>query len=258
MSEQTFLRQFGEKLRELRTALGISQESLAADAGLHRTHISLIERGRRSVRIETIYRLSTALRVQPSSLMPGANPSSAKAREPFISPHISPHPDLKVLDSLFPSVRLYQMLASRHGINDVFQDNGGKLLQTLLLLNLKATGKREGNDAFDEEGKEYELKTVNIKLTKSFSTHHHLNPVILSKYRNVEAWFFSIYHDIELVKVVRMRPDQLEADFFSKWEAKWMENSKDINNPKIPVKYVVENGELLYEGDVDFTIGTGT
>ena len=38
-------------------------------AGLHRTHISLIERGRRSVRIETIRAQAVALGVQPADLM---------------------------------------------------------------------------------------------------------------------------------------------------------------------------------------------
>jgi transcriptional regulator with XRE-family HTH domain len=48
----------------------MSQEQLAHAAKLHATHISLIERGRRSVRIETIVRLAIALGVQPSELMP--------------------------------------------------------------------------------------------------------------------------------------------------------------------------------------------
>jgi transcriptional regulator with XRE-family HTH domain len=65
-----FSRQFGERVRELREARQKSQEQLADDAGLHRTHISLIERGRRSVRLETIERLAVALRVQPAEMMP--------------------------------------------------------------------------------------------------------------------------------------------------------------------------------------------
>lgn len=48
----------------------MSQEELADAADLHRTHISLIERGQRSVRLETIERLATALQVQPADLMP--------------------------------------------------------------------------------------------------------------------------------------------------------------------------------------------
>jgi hypothetical protein len=33
-----------------------------------------------------------------------------------------------------------------------------------------------------------------------------------------------------------------------KWETKWHESGgKDINNPKIPVKFVVEHGELIFQ-----------
>src|SRR5439155_20405532 len=80
--------------------------------------------------------------------------------------------------------------------------------------------RREGNDAVDDQGREYELKTVNIRLTKSFSTHHRLNPVILKKYRTVEAWFFSTYEDIELREIYKMTPVQLEP-YFQKWEDVW-------------------------------------
>jgi hypothetical protein len=155
------------------------------------------------------------------------------------------HPDKKTLDALFPYIRQYQELASRHSIGDIFQDNGGKLLQTLLILNLRCTGSREGNDAIDCDGYEYELKTVNVLLTKSFSTHHHLNPTILKKYRAVKAWYFSIYKGIELVAIYRMTPAELEP-YFGDWEAKWNASGKDINNPKIPVAFVQQHGELVY------------
>lgn len=65
-----FARQFGLRVRSLREGRELSQEDLADAAKLHRTHISLIERGQRSVRLETIERLAIALRVQPSQLMP--------------------------------------------------------------------------------------------------------------------------------------------------------------------------------------------
>jgi DNA-binding XRE family transcriptional regulator len=65
-----FARQFGVRVRGLRERRGLSQEDLADAAHLHRTHISLIERGQRSVRLETIERLAVALRVQPGELMP--------------------------------------------------------------------------------------------------------------------------------------------------------------------------------------------
>lgn len=65
-----FAQQFGQRLRTYREERGLSQEELADAAHLHRTHISLIERGQRSVRLETIERLALALRIQPAALMP--------------------------------------------------------------------------------------------------------------------------------------------------------------------------------------------
>jgi DNA-binding XRE family transcriptional regulator len=62
--------QFGRRVKTLRENCALSQEGLAESAGLHRTHISLIERGQRSVRLETIVRLAVALHVQPAELMP--------------------------------------------------------------------------------------------------------------------------------------------------------------------------------------------
>ncbi len=158
---------------------------------------------------------------------------------------MTPHPDKAEFDRLFPYLREYQDLASKHGIGDIFQDNGGKLLQLLLITGLKGIGGREGNDARDEKGREYELKSVNTLLTKSFSTHHHMNPTILAKYRKVD-WVFAIYEGIELQAIYLMKPVGLEP-YFSKWEHKWHDSGgKDINNPKIPVKFIVERGKLIH------------
>lgn len=156
---------------------------------------------------------------------------------------MKPHKDHEELQRLFPAVREYQRLASRHGVNDIFQDNGGKILQVLLLTGLERLPGREGNDAKDESGREYELKSVNIDLTRSFSIHHHLNPVILAKYRKV-GWVFAIYNGIELQEVYLLEPSQLDP-YFVKWEAKW-KTSGDINNPKIPIKFVRTNGKRIF------------
>lgn len=97
----------------------------------------------------------------------------------------------------------------------------------------------------DATGQEYELKSVNIELTKGFSTHHHMNPAIVAKYRQV-PWIFAIYRHINLLCVYRLAPADLEF-YFTKWEEKWRaDGGKDINNPKIPVGYVMEHGELLH------------
>lgn len=159
---------------------------------------------------------------------------------------MKPHPDKEKLDKLFPFIRRYQQLASSHGIDDIFQDNGGKLLQVLLITGLKVLPGREGNDAKDDNGREYELKSVNILLTKSFSTHHHMNPGIIEKYRQVD-WIFAIYEGIELQAIYKLTPDDLEL-YFSKWEDVWHERGgKDINNPKIPLKFVEETGMLIHK-----------
>ena len=158
------------------------------------------------------------------------------------------HPDKAELDRLFPYIRQYQTLASKHGIGDIFQDNGGKLLQLLVVTGLTNISGREGNDAMDAEGNEYELKSVNVLLTQSFSTHHHMNPAILAKYRKVN-WVFATYEGVELQCIYRVESAALEP-YFTKWETKWhADGGKDINNPKIPVKFVREHGELIYSAD---------
>jgi len=158
---------------------------------------------------------------------------------------LTPHSDYTRLLEIWPAIEEYQALAAKHGIDDIFQDNGGKLLQVLLLMGLTILPGREGNDAIDASGREYELKSVNIELTRGFSTHHHMNPVIIAKYRQV-PWIFAIYRHIALQAVYLLEPAGLEF-YFMKWEEKWrVDGEKDINNPKIPVAYVMENGKLLY------------
>lgn len=156
------------------------------------------------------------------------------------------HPDLTEFERIWPAILEFQALAAKHGIRDVFQDNGGKLLELALRTGLTLLMAREGNDAVDSEGREAELKTVNVALTKSFSTHHHLNPTILAKYREV-PWYFAMYRGIALQAIYRCEPAVLEP-YFSAWEQKWHSSGgKDINNPKIPVPFVEKNCEKLYE-----------
>ncbi len=158
------------------------------------------------------------------------------------------------LNRLFPYIRQYQKLAKEvANIEDIFQDNGGKLLQVLLVTNLKnLTDSREGNDAKDVNGLEYELKSVNIRLTTSFSTNHHLNQKIIDKYRKVD-WVFAIYDDIELLEIYLLTPAML-VPYFTKWEIKCKNDGKDINNPKIPLGFVRDNGILIFKHNDDFSL----
>jgi transcriptional regulator with XRE-family HTH domain len=67
---ETVLKEFGSRVTKLRLKRGLSQEQLADITGLHRTQISLIERGRRSPRLDTIIRLAKALNINPAKLIP--------------------------------------------------------------------------------------------------------------------------------------------------------------------------------------------
>jgi hypothetical protein len=157
--------------------------------------------------------------------------------------------DIKEMHELMPAIRRYEKLANKYGIFDIFQDNGGKTLQTILVTNLIVSKGRMGNDAKDIEGNEYELKTINIKSTAcAFSTNHHLNSAIIEKYRKAK-WIFSVYKGIELFELWEIDPKDLEF-YFSKWEQKIIKENKDINNPKIPLNYVRKHGNQIefYKG----------
>ena len=85
-------------------------------------------------------------------------------------------------------------LAESYDIYDIAQDNNLKLLQTLVMFDFKNQANREGADAIDRYGHLWELKTVNLNLTKSFSTNHHTNLERIEVFRK-ERWLFSAYEE---------------------------------------------------------------
>ena len=64
-------RKIGARLRELRRAKGISQEAFAEACGLHRTHMSLLERGRINATITTLHHVAKALGMSLSEFFRG-------------------------------------------------------------------------------------------------------------------------------------------------------------------------------------------
>jgi transcriptional regulator with XRE-family HTH domain len=58
----------GKTVHELRLEKGMTQEQLALRAGVHRSYVSLIERGRRNPRWGVIRRISRELGVSPPEL----------------------------------------------------------------------------------------------------------------------------------------------------------------------------------------------
>ncbi len=282
MEYHQFRRRFGEIIRSIRKEKDITQEDLAELVDKSTEHISYIERGERSPSFELLLDLSRVLDVSLSNLLNIAQEDDEnklpeeillnsvpaplhvdalpkEVKEP-IKPEEKRKLDLTRLQEGFDGVQLLQKLAEEYGINDVFQDNGGKVLQLLIILGLKQItaekgkgARREGNDAVDEQGNEYELKTINIAPRNNnptdrnlnVSTHHHLNTIILDKYRKVEAWYFGIYINIELAEIWKVHPSVLEP-LFSHWENKIREEGQQLNNPKIPLRIVRTSGQLIY------------
>lgn len=65
MSLQSY---FGATIRKYREQRGLSQEEFAGQAGLDRTYVSGIERGRRNPSLLTIQRLAVALGIKLDEL----------------------------------------------------------------------------------------------------------------------------------------------------------------------------------------------
>ena len=58
----------GQRIRNYRTAKGLSQEKLAELSGCHPTYIGQIERGEKNATIESIEKISAALNISLSKL----------------------------------------------------------------------------------------------------------------------------------------------------------------------------------------------
>lgn len=60
---------FANNVRRKRLELELSQEELAELAGVHRTYIGMLERSEKNVTIYNIWRLASALQIEPSQLL---------------------------------------------------------------------------------------------------------------------------------------------------------------------------------------------
>jgi len=66
-----FQKRLGMRIREIRTERGFSQESFAEACELHRTHISLLERGRINMTVNTARQIALVLQISLSELFKG-------------------------------------------------------------------------------------------------------------------------------------------------------------------------------------------
>ncbi|MEO3431875.1 helix-turn-helix transcriptional regulator [Inquilinus sp. CAU 1745] len=60
---------FGSNLKFYREKAGLSQQALAAEMGVDRAHVSLMERGEQNVTIVTLWHVALALGVKPAALL---------------------------------------------------------------------------------------------------------------------------------------------------------------------------------------------
>ncbi len=254
---------FAARLRALRREKNLTQEQLAERINKSIEHISFLERGERSPSFEVILDIAEILGISVASLMnieqsttgtdlidvlalAPVDPFASSSVEQAFTSTDERTSDLMRLQSALEGIREMQRLADEYGIQDILQDNGGKVLQVLILLGLRISPGREGNDAVDAEGNEYELKTINRSLNKNagVTTHHHLNKDIVNKYRKVKAWFVAVYEGIELIEIYRVEPYLLEP-LFAEWE-KRIEKEGPLNNPKISMNKYIKKGERVY------------
>lgn len=69
--EDRFIEELGKRIAQVRKAKGITQEHLAAEAGLDRVAIAYIETGKRKPKVTSIYRISIGLDVKVEDLFKG-------------------------------------------------------------------------------------------------------------------------------------------------------------------------------------------
>lgn len=65
------LKYFGQRVREERLKLNLSQEAFAEKAGVHRTYIGMIERAEKNITLTNIEKISDALGVTIEQLFKG-------------------------------------------------------------------------------------------------------------------------------------------------------------------------------------------
>ncbi|MHB8696073.1 MAG: PDDEXK family nuclease [Solirubrobacteraceae bacterium] len=148
-----------------------------------------------------------------------------------------------------------QREATKLNIHNVFSDNGYMDLVVLSLFGLTKLN-REGDDAKDSTGRRYEIKTVarinwrgETKKQLGITTEHTLTLANVARYRSVLLWIVAVFNQARPEAIYEIAPAKLEP-YFSKWErtlnAQAGVPGAHINNPKIPLDFVMKNGARVY------------
>jgi len=151
--------------------------------------------------------------------------------------------DFEEMQEALEHLSKFQAIASKHGVHDVFQDNGGRIIQIILALNLKVLPGRTGNDAVDSDLNQYELKSICVPGGGGFSTSHHLNSKTIEKLKGV-SWIFAFFKGNTMVQIYKVPPNKMDK-VYRKWvnELKFKDH---LNNPKVSIEFVKTNGSQVW------------
>lgn len=67
-SKPDILKVFGNRIRQLRLEMRLSQEELAEKAGVHRTYIGMIERAEKNITLCNIEKIASAMNIRLTDL----------------------------------------------------------------------------------------------------------------------------------------------------------------------------------------------
>lgn len=59
----SFRKQLGQRIRAIRLERGLTQEKLSLESNISRSHIAMIESGKRDITVSSLFRISRALNI---------------------------------------------------------------------------------------------------------------------------------------------------------------------------------------------------
>jgi transcriptional regulator with XRE-family HTH domain len=71
---------FGERVRDRRHVLGLSQEAMAHQIGIHWTFLGQVERGQRNLNLHNLLKIAAGLGVDPGELVQGLAPPDDESK----------------------------------------------------------------------------------------------------------------------------------------------------------------------------------
>lgn len=86
MVRNSVQRSFGNRIRDLRKAIGMTQEDLADRCGLFRTYLSRLETGKANPTLTMIHALAGSLGVDIADLFPHPEPKPRPPHKPTSRP----------------------------------------------------------------------------------------------------------------------------------------------------------------------------